>query len=319
MPADLDAGPRGWMAATVDDPEAWRVTIPTELVDAYAAGEGDVLDAPDDLVEAWSQAFAPALDALNDGRGFVLFDRVPVESLSEGEAKRVYWRIGQSLGRPIEQNIEGTLLYDVRDTGVSVGEGARFSVTNAESTFHTDAAFADRPPEFVGLLVLQTAKSGGESELVSAYTVHDVLAAESPDLLEVLYRDFQFDRRGQFLPGEPELKVAPVFGRHGDELDTRYLHYYITEGHQAGEPLTAEQEAALEKVVEVVTRPLMRVTFAMSPGDVLFTNNNWILHNRTRFTDHVEVERRRHYVRLWLERRHGGPASAKATAGRRKG
>ena len=41
----------------------------------------------------------------------------------------------------------------------------------------------------------------------------------------------------------------------------------------------------------------------MEPGQMLFTNNHWILHNRTAFEDYPEPERRRHYVRLWLNRK----------------
>jgi hypothetical protein len=35
---------------------------------------------------------------------------------------------------------------------------------------------------------------------------------------------------------------------------------------------------------------------------MMFTNNHWILHNRTAFTDHAEADGKRHYVRLWLSR-----------------
>jgi hypothetical protein len=129
-----------------------------------------------------------------------------------------------------------------------------------------------------------------------------VLIEESPEILETLYANFSFDRRGQFHPGEPELMVAPVFRWDGTELDTRYLHYYITEGHRAGEPLSVEQNTALAKLVEIVSRPEMRVSFALRPGQMLFTNNHWILHNRTAFEDHPDPEKRRHYVRLWLKR-----------------
>jgi hypothetical protein len=38
---------------------------------------------------------------------------------------------------------------------------------------------------------------------------------------------------------------------------------------------------------------------------MLFVNNRWILHNRTAFEDHPEPERRRHYVRLWLQTEEG--------------
>jgi alpha-ketoglutarate-dependent taurine dioxygenase len=46
----------------------------------------------------------------------------------------------------------------------------------------------------------------------------------------------------------------------------------------------------------------MRVEFEMKPGEMLFVNNRWILHNRTAFEDHAEPERRRHLIRLWVRR-----------------
>ena len=44
--------------------------------------------------------------------------------------------------------MEGTLLYDVRDTGQDVAQGARFSVTNYESSFHTDNSFGSEVLDF---------------------------------------------------------------------------------------------------------------------------------------------------------------------------
>ena len=72
----------------------------------------------------------------------------------------IYWIVGQALGRAVEQNVQGAIFYDVRDTGQSVAQGARFSVTNAESTFHTDNAFGDIV-DYVALLCLNSARSGG--------------------------------------------------------------------------------------------------------------------------------------------------------------
>jgi alpha-ketoglutarate-dependent taurine dioxygenase len=309
--------PQGWKAADAGSQSQWIYSLPAELIQAYAAGVGEELDATGKLLNSWRKWFGPVLDTLNDGRGFVLLDRLPVEKLTVEETRRAYWRIGQSLGQPIEQNIEGTLLYEVRDTGRDVGEGVRFSVTNAESSFHTDAAFADQPPEFVGLLSLHTAETGGLSQLVSAYSLHNALAEEAADDLAVLYEPFSFDRRGQFRAGEPEVMVAPMFKWDGNELDTRYLHYYITEGHKSGQPLTADQSAALDKVIEIVSRPDMRVEFSLEPGQMMFTNNHWMLHNRTEFEDHPDPEKRRRYIRLWLER--GGncpPSLGRRWAGR---
>ncbi|MBS13770.1 MAG: taurine catabolism dioxygenase TauD [Gemmatimonadetes bacterium] len=294
--------PRGWTAVTAGTLSDWTFPVQPALVDAYASGTADELDASRELIADWEESLSPVRRALDSETGFALLDRVPIEDLTEAEAKRVYWRVGQTLGTPIEQNIQGTMLYDVRDTGQDVSGGARFSVTNAESSFHTDAAFADTPPEYVGLLSLKTAMTGGASQLVSAYALHNALLEEAPEAVDLLYESFLFDRRGQFREGEPELMVAPVFRWDGEELDTRYLHYYITEGHRSGDPLTSQQEDALEEVVEIVSRPDMRVEFTLEPGQMMFTNNHWILHNRTAFEDHPEPDRRRHCVRLWLKR-----------------
>ncbi len=101
--------PSGWTARTIDAPENWVHALPNGLVDAYAEGGGKELNADPALLDDWRPVFEPMIRELDEGRGFILIDRVPVES-----ARRVYWRIGQSLGTPIEQNVEGTLLYDVK-------------------------------------------------------------------------------------------------------------------------------------------------------------------------------------------------------------
>ena len=81
----------------------------------------------------------------------------------------------------------------------------------------------------------------------------------------------------------------------------RYLHYYIQVGHREADVLlTSEQEHALQAVENLLKRPEMRVEFDLAPGQMLFTNNKWILHNRTAYEDHPDPDQRRHYVRLWL-------------------
>jgi alpha-ketoglutarate-dependent taurine dioxygenase len=47
------------------------------------------------------------------------------------------------------------------------------------------------------------------------------------------------------------------------------------------------------------------VEFTLKPGEILFFNNRWLLHNRTSFVDFEEPERRRHLVRLWLQAHSG--------------
>jgi alpha-ketoglutarate-dependent taurine dioxygenase len=238
--------------------------------------------------------------ALEEGRGFAI---VEGPQLSAADANLLYWIVGQGLGRPMVQNVQGTLLYDVRDTGQDLSKGARFSVTNYESSFHTDNSFGEQIADYVGLLCLQTARAGGRSQVVSGFTLHNELLARHRDVLAVLYEPFHVDRRGGVREGESPTVPYPVIARNGCELLFRYLRYWIEVGHEKiGQPLTAAQRRALDTLDEVARRPELRVEFDLKPGQMYFINNRWILHNRTAFEDHAEPERRRHLVRLWLQR-----------------
>jgi alpha-ketoglutarate-dependent taurine dioxygenase len=306
---------RAWQASTVGDPASWYYRLPARC-----------LAALDEAVGAWRRQLRPIVDvrvdggplaecaadlhpvrrALEEERGFVIIEGVPVERYSVPELQLLYWLVGQLLGRPQEQNVQGTLLYDVRDTGQDVRYGARFSVTNAESTFHTDNSFGAEVTDYVGLLCIRTARSGGLSQVVSGYTAYDRLLAEHPEVLEVLSQPFHVDRRGGVRPGEPPTVRVPILHRDGEKLLCRYLRYWIEVGHEkAGQPLTAEQVRALDVFDRVLTDPALRAEFPLKPGDMYFINNRWILHNRTAFEDHPEPERKRHLVRLWLRATQG--------------
>ena len=243
------------------------------------------------------------LTALEAGRGFVIISAGQADRYSSKEWQSAYWLLGHLMGRPMEQNVQGTLLYDVRDTGQDVRYGARFSVTNASSTFHTDNSFGSEILDYVGLLCLNTAKSGGQSELVSGHAVEQELLARHPGVCEALRQPFHVDRRGGVRPGEEPTVRVPVFDGEGPALVIRYLRYWIEVGHEkAGLPLTADQVNALDLLDRVAGEPHLRVEFTLRPGEMLFINNRWILHNRTAFEDYAEPERRRHYVRLWVRR-----------------
>src|SRR5260221_10594189 len=110
--------------------------------------------------------------ALDDGARFAVIDRLPVERLSRDEAVTLYWLLSSLLCRPVAQKLDGTLLYDVHDTGKQAlpGSGIRPDKTNTEITFHNDNAYNTTPPHYVGLLFWRTAKAGGLSPLMSGST-----------------------------------------------------------------------------------------------------------------------------------------------------
>jgi alpha-ketoglutarate-dependent taurine dioxygenase len=300
---------QSWRRDSVDDPASWYVRLPDELLAALS----DPLDQPPQTLtdarlpeqarDLCRQALRPAADALEHGRGFVIL-QPPAGDLDDRRRTLLYWLVGQALGRPVIQNVQGTLLYDVRDTGQDVSQGARFSVTSYESSFHTDASFFDEVVDYVGLLCLRTARAGGVSQLVSGRTVRDELAARHPEVLAVLARPFHIDRRGGARPGESATALFPVLADDDSGPVYRYLRYWIEAGHtRAGQPLSPAQKAALDALDGVLADPALRVEFMLRPGEMFFINNRWLLHNRTAFEDFPDPPRRRHLVRLWLARR----------------
>ena len=225
------------------------------------------------------------------------------------KSQMVYWVIGQLLGVPFAQDVKGTLLYDVRDTGQDPTKGARFSVSNVESSFHMDHCFGDPIPDILGLLSLQGAKSGGRSQFLSAYTLHNELLTRYPQEVATLYEPFYFDRRGQFKEGEKPVFEAPIFRWDAQGLHIRYLYYYIQVGQERmEESFSPAQARALEAVEDTLRRQDLHVELLLEPGQMLFTSNHWLLHNRTSFEDFPEPEKRRHLVRLWLSYRNGETA-----------
>ena len=303
------SGPQAWLAGTVDPQANWYQTLSPRFVAAIERTLQEFRRHPQSLVDVdvnktpcadFRQELKPALHALESGRGFVIL-RGPKQS-SPQEFSTMYWLVGQLLGKPFQQNVQGTILYDVKDTGQDVRYGARFSVTNAESTFHTDNSFGEDILDYVGLLCINTAKSGGLSQVVSGYSVHNRLLVEHPEVLPLLYEPFEVDRRGGTKPGESPTVPVPVFAWDGKELTCKYLRYWIEVGQEkASKPLSDQQKNALDVLDQVAAEKDLIAEFSLEPGDMYFINNRWILHNRTAFEDYSEPERKRHLVRLWLK------------------
>jgi hypothetical protein len=305
--------PRAWRATTIDEPGTWYFRLPQTCLTALEETIRQLRREPRTITDLQVAAtpcarcaddLQPALTALETGRGFVIIDGLAGAHYSALELQTIYWLVGQLLGQPATQNVQGTLLYDVRDTGQDVRYGARFSVTNAETGFHTDNSFGEAIIDYVGLLCINTARAGGRNQVISAHTVRDELQARHPDVLQTLYQPFHVDRRAGLRPGDAPTIQFPILCGEGDNLVCRYLRYWIEAGHaKAAQPLTAAQQRALTVLDEVLGEQALQVAFDLKPGDIFFISNRWILHNRSAFEDYPEPERKRHYVRLWLQRK----------------
>ncbi len=260
--------PRAWTAASIDAPSSWYYPLPDVCLAVFDRIRQDqrqtpqpltAIHLPESVMSVCAQALQPVLAALETGRGFAIVEGPPGQRLAAQEAQLLYWIVGQGLGQPFVQNVQGTMLYDVLDTGQQVAQGARFSVTNYESSFHTDNSFGTDILDYVGLLCLQIAKSGGRSQVVSGIAVHDELRARHPDVLATLEAPFHIDRRGGFREGESPTIQFPIIHWRRQELLVRYLRYWIEAGHaKVGQPLTAAQAKALDVLDECLNRRELR-------------------------------------------------------------
>ena len=243
---------------------------------------------------------------LERGVRFAIIDRLPLEEIGAEAATATYWLLASMVARPVAQSLDGRLIYDVRDTGRAAlpGSGVRPDQTNIELKFHTDNSYNRTPPEYVVLLCLRAAQSGGHSRAISFHTVHNSILAHRPELLPRLYRPFWFDRQREFHPGEDAVFFAPVFSRDG-ELHTRFSAHQIRGGYALrGEQVDEAGAEALAAMLDVFDDESLSADFELEPGQIQFVANRALGHSRTAFADHPEPERRRHLVRLWL-RDHG--------------
>ena len=167
---------------------------------------------------------------LRNGVGLAVIDRVPVERFSADENRALYWLLGGLLGRLVAQKWDGTMSYDVRDTGKALEYGVRRSVTSLELQFHTDAPWLTLPPELVGLLCLSPAREGGVSRFLSLVTVHNELRRRHPEVLPRLYQPFPWDRQAEHAPGDGKVSCQPVFQSDGRDVLARYNEALILNG-----------------------------------------------------------------------------------------
>ena len=305
-------GPIAWTRATLASGDGWArlgEECLAELLAIVAQLRTDplpvlALDPADFDLAHCRRAMAGIKDLLEHGPGFAIVDRLPLEHIDRGEAVALFWLLSSLIARPVAQKWDGTMVYDVRDTGQTPGHGVRPDLTNVEQSFHTDNSYNLCPPESVGLLCLHPAMEGGVSRIVSLASAHNEMRRQRPELLPRLYQPFCFDRQREHAPGDILVTRHPVFAVEGDRLLGRLSRFQVRNGQAlAGEPLDAESEASLDELDRAMERPDLRMDFHFEAGQMQFVNNQQIAHKRTAFRDWPEPERKRHLVRLWLRDR----------------
>lgn len=260
----------------------------------------EVLTQDDFTLPACRTLMARVKAVLDDGAGFAVLDRLPVAEYSKAELTTVYWLLSQMIARPVAQAFKGTLLYDVHDTGQKISTRVRGDLTSEDLAWHTDYGF-NHPPPYIGLLVLRTARSGGDSATASLLTAHETLRRRDPALLRRLYQPFLWNRQGEHPPGDPICSSNPIFSASAGTVRARFNRRLPENGYrlldQQIDPAGVEALTALNAVM---SEPGHTVDFTLAPGQIQFLNNARIAHRRTAFEDHDEPDARRHLVRIFL-------------------
>lgn len=269
-------------------------------IDSFHAGGFSMADiSPETFpLPTLSKKLNQVLGEILGGRGFVLLRGLPVERYGKGDSAIAYLGIGAHLGSFRSQNAKGHLLGHVRDMGADISQAkTRYYQTNRGLEYHTDSC------DIVGLLCLQTAKSGGESRIISSVTIYNEMMARRPDLAVQLFHAFPTDRRGEIPEGMKPWFEVPVFNWHAGHLTTIYSGQYIRSAQKncpQARRLTQEEIEALEMLDNLTNDPTLNLQMEFRVGDMQFLHNHQILHSRTDFEDWPEPENRRHLLRLWL-------------------
>jgi len=244
--------------------------------------------------------FSQAKKILNQGCGFCVIERMPMEEIREEELIGCYWIISQLIGRTVAQKWDGTMIYDVTDTGQSFSYGVRGSYTNVELFFHNDNAFGISLPEYVGLLCKNTAQEGGVSRFCSLYSVHNRMLEKYPRHLERLYRSMLFDRQKEHADGAAKTTLAPFFSWNGNQLKARVNVSLVHKGYKLAKiEMDDELKDSLESLAQVVSSPDLWIEAPLDRGQIQFLNNLELVHFRSHFNDHEDPRRKRHLYRTW--------------------
>ena len=251
-------------------------------------------------IPALRAAMASARTLLTDGAGVAVIDRLPMDDLDKDTAVAISWVLGQMVGRPVAQKWDGTMLYDVTDTGAKFGYGVRGSYTNVELVFHTDNASGVAQPSYVGLLCHYPAVEGGLSRFCSMYTVHNEMLKRHPEHLARLYHPLLWDRQAEHSKSNDKVRSAPMFAWDGKRLEVRANTNLNEKGYQvAGEEMGTATRDAINAVIEVSTADELWFELAVERGQIQFLNNVETAHYRSDFVDHEDPALKRHLVRTW--------------------
>ncbi|MBT7953765.1 MAG: TauD/TfdA family dioxygenase [Rhodospirillaceae bacterium] len=232
---------------------------------------------------------------LKDGKGIALIRGLPMDDIELIDAAAIYWGMGRHMGETMSNNPEGDMLGHIRDEGLDYNDpNHRGYQTNVTMDYHCDQT------DIVGLLCIQTARSGGLSKIVSSISVYNELLKRRPDLVEVMAQPYCWTKHAEMQSEEKNYYESPVFNALGGKLCVAFGPKHMEKGHMLTEApdITDAQLEGIRLTEEICEE--LHYAMALERGDIQLANNCVALHTREGFEDWPEPERKRQLWRLWL-------------------
>src|SRR5690554_3655477 len=221
--------------------------IDTALKHLMSLGE---LDFPDITPETFpldtvGELMRDLPNRLRTGRGFLMLRGLPREKYSDDDMTRIYFGLGSYIGKPMTQSYLGDILGHVMDVSDYEPKSRGYRKGGGQ-LMHTDSC------DIIGLMCLKSAISGGESRIASALAVHNVMAEQHPDLLQVLARGLflkRTDEDGRRATRTFSAHRVPFFHEDNDEITCYLLTGYARLAEKSGQcPFSPEESEALYRV-----------------------------------------------------------------------
>ncbi|MBW7967168.1 TauD/TfdA family dioxygenase [Bradyrhizobium sp. BR 10261] len=247
---------------------------------------------PEDFpLPVMGRRLAAVVSSLETGRGFALLRGLPVEDLSEDQARLMAWGVGLHVGVALPQNANGALIHDVRDRGESSATTLRGNGSTEEIAYHVD------PCDVVALFCRRVAAAGGESFLCSSRAIHDTIRSRRPDLLDLLYQPFHFAELGS-----GGVYACPIFGCADGFFTSHYYKARILKAATMPNVprLTEAQLEAIDLIQKLASDPKYHIAMKLKVGDLQLVNNHVVYHRRSSYDDHSDPDMKRHLFRLWF-------------------
>ena len=267
--------PRAWHGPLLAR-EHYLVPIPAGVLAELHAALAELRRAPVPTLLLLPEHFALAATArfmgevrarLDDGPGFVMLDRLPVDAMERDEAIALYWLLMNFLEPPVAQEWKGTVIYDVRHDGQEYTQDTRVALTPEGLEMHTDSSMGEAPPSYVSLFCLRPARSGGMSIVSSSAAAHNFFLAEHPALLRRLYEVFYRDHQEYQAADAAATNFRPVFAWDG-RLRTRFNARHIVRGYEkTGRTLDADGARAVRLMDEFLGDPAHRLDLWLERPD----------------------------------------------------